>query len=75
MITTDAMNMGLSPGALAQKSCQPGKNVESWSFQESYFGGHLIPWWKVPKIPAEEIFLFKMAAIATSWLLQYPKIM
>ena len=43
---------------------QPGKKVESWNFQESYLDGHLTPWWKVPpKIPAEEIFLFKMTVI------------
>ena len=30
---------------------------------------------KSPKIPAEEIFLCKMAAIATNCLLLYPKIM
>ena len=63
-------NVYCSPGALAKKSCQPEKNVESWNFQEGYLGAHLIPWWKVP---AEENFLFKMAAMATRWLLLYPK--
>ena len=45
------------PGALAKKSCQPGKNEESWNFQESCLGAHLIPWWKSPpKIPVDEFF-------------------
>ena len=46
--------MGHNPGALAQNSCQPGKNVESWNFQQSYLDAHLIPWCKVPKNPSGE---------------------
>ena len=55
-----------SPGAL---SFNLEKNVESWNFQESYLDAHQTPWWKSLKIPAEENFLFKMAAIATDSLL------
>ena len=55
-----------SQGVLAKKNhAKLDKNVESWNFQESCLGAHLIPRWKVPKNPSGgNFFLFKMAAIA-----------
>ena len=73
--TVFMVHLSFSPGALAQKSCQPGKNVESWNFLDSYLGAHWTPWCKVKKIPAEKIFLFKMAVIGISSLLLCSKIM
>ena len=52
LLTTHNALIQFSPGALAQKSCQPGKNVESWNFKASYLDAHLKPWCKVPKNPS-----------------------
>ena len=54
---------------------QSRKNVESWNFQEGYLNAHLTPLYKVPKNPRRGKFLPTMAAIATGWVLQYPKIL
>ena len=62
----------ISPGALGFNL---EKKVESWNFQEGYLNAHLTPSHKVPKNPRRGKCLPTMAAIATSWVLQYPKIL
>ena len=52
---------------------QPGKNAESWNFQESYLNARITPWGRVPQNPSG--FLFKMVAIAAGCILLYPKLM
>ena len=48
------------PRALAKKSCQTGKNVETWNFQESYLHAHLTPWWNVAKNPSGGNFFIQV---------------
>ena len=62
----------ISPGALGFNL---ENNVESWNFQEGNLNTHLTPSYKVPKNPRRGNFLPTMAAIATGWVLQYPKIL
>ena len=45
------------------------KDVEIWHFQEHFLNSHFTPWCIVQKSQWRVFFLFKMATIATGWLL------
>ena len=66
------LHLCISPGALGFNL---EKNVEGWNFQEGYLNTHLTPSYKVPQNPGKWKVLPTMAAIATGWVLQCPKIL
>ena len=51
-------------------TAQTGENLETWWFSESFLDAHLTLVHNIHKYPGDEI---SFAAIATSWMLSYPK--